>query len=130
LTFKAYFMIIFELALKRKCVKTKQFKYYHEMHLKRHINLIKIWLKVLSLYIFKDEGLNWSKFIFEEKLVLNFLEIWETKIYLIFFNNNLALITHSTFWLKKNQSTWPNVHAKRGKTLNTPCYDIDGWRKR
>jgi len=35
-------MIIFELTLKRKYVKQcKQFKYYHEMRLKRQINLIK-----------------------------------------------------------------------------------------
>jgi len=35
-------MIVFELILKRKCVKQcKQFKYYHEMHLKREINLTK-----------------------------------------------------------------------------------------
>jgi len=38
-------MLIFELTLKRKCVKwCKQFKYYHEMHLKRQItsqNLVK-----------------------------------------------------------------------------------------
>jgi len=30
-----HFMIIFELTLKRKCVKgCKQFEYFHEMHLK------------------------------------------------------------------------------------------------
>jgi len=35
-------MIIFELTLKRKCVKRcKQFKYYHEMRLKHQINLTK-----------------------------------------------------------------------------------------
>jgi len=35
-------MIIFELTLKRKCIKQyKQFKYYHEMRLKRQINLTK-----------------------------------------------------------------------------------------
>jgi len=33
-------MIIFELTLKRKCVKRcKQSKYYHEIRLKRQINL-------------------------------------------------------------------------------------------
>jgi len=46
-------MIIFELTLKRKCVKwCKQFKYYHEMRLKE---LNKIWLKGLNSRIFKDE---------------------------------------------------------------------------
>jgi len=36
-------MKIFELTLKRKCVKwCKQFKYYHEMRSKRQINLTKI----------------------------------------------------------------------------------------
>jgi len=36
-------MIIFELTLKRKCVKRcKQFKYYREMFLKRQINLTKL----------------------------------------------------------------------------------------
>jgi len=36
------FTIIFELTLKRKCVKhDKQFKYYHDMRLKREINLTK-----------------------------------------------------------------------------------------
>ena len=36
-------MIIFELTLKRKCVKQyKQFKYYQEMYLKRQINLTKL----------------------------------------------------------------------------------------
>jgi len=35
-------MIIFELTLKQKCVKHyKQFKYYHEIRLKREINLTK-----------------------------------------------------------------------------------------
>jgi len=35
-------MIIFELALKQKCVKRyKQFKYYHGMLFKRQINLTK-----------------------------------------------------------------------------------------
>jgi len=35
-------VIIFELTLKKKCVKQgKQFKYYHEMRLKREINLTK-----------------------------------------------------------------------------------------
>ena len=35
-------MIIFELTLKQKYVKRcKQFKYYHEMRLKCHINLTK-----------------------------------------------------------------------------------------
>jgi len=35
-------MIIFELTLKQKYIKRyKQFKYYHEMRLKRRINLIK-----------------------------------------------------------------------------------------
>jgi len=35
-------MIIFELILKRKYIKRdKQFKYYHEIRLKRQINLIK-----------------------------------------------------------------------------------------
>jgi len=37
-----HFMIIFELTLKWKCVKRyKEFKYYHEIHLKRQINLTK-----------------------------------------------------------------------------------------
>jgi len=40
--FQTRLMIIFELAFKRKWVKLcKQFKYYHEIRLKRQINLTK-----------------------------------------------------------------------------------------
>jgi len=51
-----HFMIIFELTLKRKCVKWyKQFKYHHEIRLKRQINLTldQILLKGLNSRILK-----------------------------------------------------------------------------
>jgi len=53
------FIIIFELTLKRKCVKwCKQLKYYHEIRLKRQINLRKHNYKRLNPHISKDESLN------------------------------------------------------------------------
>jgi len=42
LTFQAYFIIVFDLTLKQKCVKQyKQLKYNLEMRTKYQINLIK-----------------------------------------------------------------------------------------
>ena len=63
MTFQAYFIIIFNLTLKKKCVKQyKQLKYNCEMHKKHQINLTKFdRLKKLNPRISKDERLNWSK---------------------------------------------------------------------
>jgi len=42
LTFQGHFNLVFELTLKRKCIKRyKQLKYYHEICLKCEINLTK-----------------------------------------------------------------------------------------
>jgi len=71
-------MLIFELTLKRKCVKwCKQFKYYHEMHLKRQItsqNLVKN-----TKFTHCQRWMTKLVKIFEERLITNFTQTWGTK---------------------------------------------------
>jgi len=75
------FIIIFELTLKRKCVKwCKQLKYYHEIRLKRQINLRKHNYKRLNPHISKDESLNWSKIL--KRPIQIFVETWGIKQHL------------------------------------------------